>query len=156
MGKARTVVSSTAERSHVPEEFPSLALLVAVEVSDGGKAVITLQPEVSVLVLPAFPPDEKQNHLSLTPHHAETGSSAVEVAKERRCSTVSVSCQGSAGTIQRGEKSSEGLHFELPLLCLYQLIPHPAAMEKKLLECSEVMYYGLAVCQFSKNFFFFF
>lgn len=68
VGKARTVVSSTAERSHVPEEFPSLTLLVAVEVSDGGKAVIVLQSEVSVLVLPAFPPDEKQNHLSLTPH----------------------------------------------------------------------------------------
>lgn len=137
----------------MPEEFPSLALLAA-EVSDGGKPLILLQPEASVLPLPAFPWDEKHKHLSLTPRHTETGSPAVEVAKERGCRVVWVSCQGSTGTIQRGEKSSEGLRFELPLLCLYQLIPHPAA-KKKLLECSEVMYYGLAVCQFSEAFFFF-
>jgi len=89
------------------------------------------------------------------PWHAETGSSTVAVAKERGCSTVWVSCQESAGAIQHGEKSSEGLHFELPLLSLYQIIPHPAAM-KKLLERSEITYCSLAVCQFSEAFFFFF
>lgn len=65
VGKTRTVVSSTAERSHMPEEFPSLALLVAVEVSDGDKPVTILQPEVSVLSLTASLLDDKHNHLSL-------------------------------------------------------------------------------------------
>lgn len=132
VGKTRRAFFSTAKRSRVSEEFPFLALLVAVGVSDGGKPVIILQSEVSVLTLPAFPLDEKHKHLSLAPRHTETGSSAVEVTKERECSTVWISCQGSARTIQRGEKSSEGLHFELPLLCLYQLIPHPAATKKKI------------------------
>lgn len=67
VGKTRTVVSSAAERSHMPEEFPSLALLVAVEVSDGGKPVAILQPEVSVLSLAASPLHEKHKHPSLAP-----------------------------------------------------------------------------------------
>lgn len=64
-------------------------------------------------------------------------------------STVWVSCQGSREAIQRGEKSPQVLHFELLQLCLHQLISYPAV--KKLLECSEVMYYAVAFCQFSED-----
>lgn len=67
VGKTRRAVFSTAKRSRVSEEFPFLALLVAVGVSDGGKPVIILQSEVSVLTLRAFPLDEKHKHLSLAP-----------------------------------------------------------------------------------------
>lgn len=75
VGKTRRVVSSIAERSRMPEKFPSLALLVAVVVSDGGKTVIVLQSEMSVLLVPAFPLDAKCKHLSLTRQHMETSSS---------------------------------------------------------------------------------
>lgn len=94
VGKTRMAVSSTAERSHVPEEFLFLDLLVAAEVSDGGKPVIVLQSEVSVLALPAFPLDEKHKHLSLAPctlAHGGDRQLRVEVAKERECSMVWVS-----------------------------------------------------------------
>lgn len=51
------------------------------------------------------------------------------------------------------------MHFEPLLLYLHQLTSHPAAAAKKkkrLLECSEVMYYVVAFCQFSEKFFYLF
>lgn len=68
----------------MPEEFPSLALLVAVGVSDGGKPVITLQSEVPVLgsQLSHWMGSVNTSPCQPVPRHTDTGSSTVEVAKE--------------------------------------------------------------------------
>lgn len=68
----------------MPEEFPSLALLVAAGVSDGGKPVITLQPGVPVLhsQLSHWMRSVNTSLSHPEPRHTETGSSTVEVAKE--------------------------------------------------------------------------